>query len=720
MATLVLSAVGTALGGPFGGALGGLLGQPIDQVLLRSGARHGPRLGDLSVQTSSYGTPIPQVFGRMRVAGTVVWATDLKEEESIEGGGKSSPEGTASAYSANIAVALSSRPIRTVKRIWADGKLIRGEAGDFKVKTKFRLLTGDEDQEIDPLIGSVETVSKTPAYRGIALAIFEEFQLAEFGNRIPALSFEVEADETPVLVGQLLAESSGGLIGVGGPGTLAGFAAHGSSIAEALRPLIETFDVVLDEREGQLKGPAPSSAIAVGEDELGCAIDEEPKPRLEHRRDPSSALPASRTLIYYDPERDYQAGQMRASGGGLGHRDERMDLPAVVTAEQARQLVERGLARRYAETDGVKAWLPPARISLRPGDVIRLPGTFRPLTVQSVTIEGFAVGVEARPAATVDAELPADPGRSVSEPDLIIGRTDPFLIELPAMGDAPEAGPRIAVAASNIGRWKPVPVELVAGSDVQASMALTRRAIAGRAISVLPASVPAILDDLSGVTVQLTNPDDILFNADQDALMAGANLAMLGDELLQFGRAQQVGPGAFRLTKLLRGRRGTEWAAFRHEVADAFVMIEPARLSLVDLPAYQVGSVVKCTSFGIGDAAPLPNAERLVSGEAMRPPSPCHLRLWRDGATLHAGWIRRTHRGWSWADGLDAGSDDFPERYRITLTGPRGAIALETSTPLASFEFAAIPANPGETIDVRVAMIGPMALSRDARASFTI
>ena len=43
------------------------------------GPRTGPRLGDLSVQTSSYGTPVPRIYGTMRVAGTVVWATELKE-----------------------------------------------------------------------------------------------------------------------------------------------------------------------------------------------------------------------------------------------------------------------------------------------------------------------------------------------------------------------------------------------------------------------------------------------------------------------------------------------------------------------------------------------------------------------------------------------------------------------------------------------------------------
>ena len=161
MATLVLTAVGTALGGPIGGALGSLVGQSIDQQLFGPGLRKGPRLGDLSIQTSSYGSPVPRLYGTMRVAGTVVWATDLKEEETVEGGGKGSAEFIAYRYSASFAVALSSRPVISVKRIWADGKLIRGAAGDFKVRTEFRLANGSEDQAVDPLMRSSRSTQST-------------------------------------------------------------------------------------------------------------------------------------------------------------------------------------------------------------------------------------------------------------------------------------------------------------------------------------------------------------------------------------------------------------------------------------------------------------------------------------------------------------------------------------------------------------------------------
>jgi hypothetical protein len=184
MATLVLTVVGGAVGGPIGAALGAALGRSVDGSLFRGKGRQGPRLTELAVQTSSYATQIPRLFGRMRVAGSVIWATDLIEARSTDSAGKGQPSVTRYSYSANFAVLLSGRPIRGVRRIWADGKLLRGAAGDWKTQTGFRLHPGGEDQQPDPLIAAAEGAGLAPGHRGCAYVVFEGVQLADFGNRI--------------------------------------------------------------------------------------------------------------------------------------------------------------------------------------------------------------------------------------------------------------------------------------------------------------------------------------------------------------------------------------------------------------------------------------------------------------------------------------------------------------------------------------------------------
>src|SRR5690606_23024777 len=153
--------------------------------------REGPRLQDLSVQSSAYGVTVPLIYGRTRVAGNVIWSTGLKERrtEEKQGGGKRGSVTTVSyIYSASFAVALSGRPIHSVGRVWAGGKLIRGTAGQLSVAGKMRVYTGHEAQLPDPLIEAAQGVGQAPAYRGLAYAVLEDLALADFANRIPLLT----------------------------------------------------------------------------------------------------------------------------------------------------------------------------------------------------------------------------------------------------------------------------------------------------------------------------------------------------------------------------------------------------------------------------------------------------------------------------------------------------------------------------------------------------
>ena len=156
MATLVFSAIGTLIGGPVGGAIGAYIGQQVDSAIIGGPNVQGPRLNDLSVSTSSYGAAIPRHFGQMRVAGSIIWATDLAEHAQTQGGGKGSTSVTSYSYTSSFAVALSSRPLKGIGRIWADGVLLRGAAGDLKVGGALTFYPGDHSQMPDPTIAGNE------------------------------------------------------------------------------------------------------------------------------------------------------------------------------------------------------------------------------------------------------------------------------------------------------------------------------------------------------------------------------------------------------------------------------------------------------------------------------------------------------------------------------------------------------------------------------------
>lgn len=304
MATLLLTAVGSAIGGPIGAAIGAMAGQRVDQALLGPKGRQGARLADLAVQASTYGASIPRLYGRMRVSGTVIWATDLREERQKVSQGKGRPKATVYSYSASFAVLLSARPIRGIGRIWADGTLLRGAAGDFKIETGFRFQSGAPDQPVDPLIASVEGAA-TPAYRGRAYAVFEDMALESFGNRIPNLSFEVLADDGPVAVADVLVDLAGGDVDAAYSRTLDGYVADGASVAAALAPLNDIAALDWTDRGTALHvGRSDFPIIVVAEEDLGAAIDLNGGPRLRQKRGAADSLPSRLELAFADPSRD--------------------------------------------------------------------------------------------------------------------------------------------------------------------------------------------------------------------------------------------------------------------------------------------------------------------------------------------------------------------------------------------------------------------------------
>jgi hypothetical protein len=403
---------------------------------------------------------------------------------------------------------------------------------------------------------------------------------------------------------------------------------------------------------------------------------------------------------------------MRASGGTGGTRGERVELPAVMTGDRAKALVEEALARKWRSGDRLRLNLGPSRISMRPGQALQLAGQAAFWVVTSVTIEGLKVAIEAEHASAMLESLPADPGRATTSPDQPIGRTELALFEAPAAGDQPSEFPIVQAAGSSAGGWKSVPLEWKLGSEALPGSAIQRRAVLGHAITILPERAPLVLDGLSTVTVRMADDAAALFHCDDDGLMAGANLAMLGNELIQFGRAEELEPGTYRLSRLLRGRRGTEWAAAGHEIGEPFCLVDQA-VRPIELSPAAAGSMLTAIAHGIGDAAPLPRAERLVSGEAMRPPSPCHLAGWVSGGLLRAEWVRRSHRGWAWLDEVGVADDSFSEAYRVTVEGPNGSVIIETQQPALSLSSTELPAAAGEAIRLSVVTIGPKAVSRD-------
>lgn len=207
-----MSTLGQALGGLVGGAIGFFVGGPTGalygaQIGMTAGGLldpqkiKGPRLEDLSFQSSTYGAFVPRLYGTIAVSGNVFWlnADKLNETEKTTSG-KGGPQITTYTYSATFAVGLCEGPIAGLRRLWIGSDLIYdAESDDLETivesrrrAREFTLYLGTDTQEADPLIQADRGVDNVPAYRGLAYIVFHDLALEKYGNSLVGAQVRAE------------------------------------------------------------------------------------------------------------------------------------------------------------------------------------------------------------------------------------------------------------------------------------------------------------------------------------------------------------------------------------------------------------------------------------------------------------------------------------------------------------------------------------------------
>jgi len=703
MATLVLSALGTVIGGPIGGSIGALIGQQVDARIFAPKGREGPRLKDLTISTSSYGQPIPRQFGRMRVAGTVIWSTDLVESKRKEKGRKGQPSTTVYAYSASFAIALSSTPIDRIGRIWADGNLLRGAQEDLKVGGTMRIYRGFGDDPVDPLIAAAKG-ALAPAFRDCAYVVFENLELGDYGNRIPALSFEIFADggDETVTLAQLV--PSAVLPPAEPPLAQArGFADEGGALAATLAAIDQVIPLVCTSgHEGLTLATRaqPMGPVMTLPDQLARDDRDRDEARIKQRAGLPARTPAA--LRYYDEERDYQAGVQRASGTRQAGRELMIDLPATLTADGARQLANDGANRSRWQHETVTWRIGELDPRLIPGSILRLPDTPGYWLLRSW--EWLDRGVELeleRLAPSGGAPRASDPGENLAPVDQPMPATGLAAFEVPPEAGANPVQPLIFAAASAAnGAWRGAALYAVQGTAlVDLGSTGSQRAVTGTLEAPLGPSSAMLLEPGAEAVVALVAEDLDLLDTDRDGLAAGANRMLIGGELVQFLHAEPLGAGRWRLAGLLRGRGGTEpAAALGHAAGTAAVLIDDSLVPLdpVLVPPLAT-SRIAALSTGDSEAVIVPLAN---AGLSRRPLCPVHPRAMRaaDGTTTYR-WTRRARGQYRWEDSVEVPLIEEREAY-LAGFGPAAAphAVWQTERPalaLTSAESAALVAAHG-------------------------
>ncbi len=688
MASLILTAVGTAIGGPVGGALGAVIGRAVDQQVFGLGSREGPRLRELSVTTSSYGQPIPRQFGQVRTAGTIIWSTDLIENKESNGGGKGGGSTTSYSYSASFAVAVSSTPLAAIGRIWADGTLLRGTAGDLKVEGIMRSYLGAGDQAADPLIEAAQD-GIAPAFRDLAYVVFENLDLSSFGNRIPALTFEVfgeQADSAgaPVTLKQLAPDTVEPVAGNGLEGLL-GLSDEGGAIGNLVTTLSAIYPIACaTTADGATLGL--ESSMSERSVELPEQLHSTGHATSDRTATASDGIPFA--LRYYDHARDYQPSVQRASARRYPGRELMLDLPATMASAEARSLVTQQANRSQWKAGSRILRIAALDPDMKPGCNISIPdrpGDWR-LKSWEWDEQGIALTLE-RMSPLSELVLAGDTGSFIEPVDHQPGPTTLKVFEAPPLTSAVvESSMVLAAASAESDAWRGAALYSSSGLGLERAASLgPARSLIGTLVEPLASSSGMLFEPDSEMLVELVAEDLAPLDTTMVGLANGTNRVLVGGEVLQFLRATPVSSRQWRLCGLLRGRGATEGRALSGHEAGADVVFLDESLVTLSTTITQSQIAEEWVAIGLGDSEPA-TSSLVNSGLSTRPPAPVHPQANRqpDG-TLVCTWVRRARGQWLWAESLELPLVEQEESYLIGY-GYEDAPIASWRSPTPSFE----------------------------------
>ena len=404
----------------------------------------------------------------------------------------------------------------------------------------------------------------------------------------------------------------------------------------------------------------------------------------------------------------------RAARPGAGSQEARVELPAAIDAGTAKTIAEEALARMDAERERRSVALGWDALGVRPGARVTIEGVPGLWRVDRWALEAMVVTLDCVALAPGTMAAEASGGRVLPAPDVPLGATILHVFELMPLDGSLASTPRLAIAAAGTEPgWRRAALltSLDGGARWAAAGATALPAVIGSIVEA-PGTGPAGLADWANhIDVELAHAAMTLSDADAILLDSGANLAMAGDELIQFAIAEPLGANRWRLSGLWRGRRGTEAAIGLAVTGDRFVLIEAEALAGVELPLEALGGTASVLAQGPGDAVGV-ETDSAISGCSVVPPSPVHLRATRnEGGGADLVWVRRSRSGWRWIDGVDAPLGEESERYRVTIAPVGGSVrSVETVAPAAALSAEDL----ADGVSVTVRQIGAHGLSPPA------
>lgn len=681
----------------------------------------GGRVDENRIIGSRYGESIPIVLGRFRLPLNIVWTAPLREERvetTQEGGGKGGGGGVSMTtvsynYYATFAGIFAKTPTEQpeqsrVLRIWMDKKLVwetpegqRGLSGDLVGGGSFEFLDGNEDQQPSAIMQGVLGVGNTPGYRDRMMLVFSELPVNDYGARIPTIEVEMSSGgvemgasvagviraicneagvdpDTAVDVSEVNRDVYGAKIS-NGP---AGRVLEDMLLTLGLQSTLTETGISFRPIEQPVAAEIPQGDIIGGSFKV-TRVREDDLPRLV-------------VINHIDPARDYLSNSQQEKRQTVRSKQILSLAPTLaMEATEAAQSANALLYRAWtARTRYGPFSLPRKYLYLEPGDVIgvTVDGVRHLIRIIKLNLGAnlrLEIDGEAYDASVLTGVAVGAPGTFPGQGLPSFGTTVFRMIDIPNWEETRINTPGFYVAATGTGpAWRHAVVqESIDGETWNSVGNLSVYSILGNAVNALPAP-PAATGHYTWDRVNTVDVDVVkgsLSSATESQLYNGANLALLGDEIIQFATATLIAPKRYRLSNLLRGRRNTEGKMATHTAAESFALLDS---SLLFVPVSS-GSLNASRSYRI---VPIGSDQQTTttfatSGLNAYPFSPVDVKATRTGGAgsdIAVAFTPRSRIGTELPNDGELLSDQSPEEYVIEVRTPDVANTLKRAVVVSS------------------------------------
>jgi hypothetical protein len=402
-------------------------------------------------------------------------------------------------------------------------------------------------------------------------------------------------------------------------------------------------------------------------------------------------LPQKISLSYIDRAQNYDLVTVEATRQVTDTREQvNFSLPIVLSNSESLKIAEITLYNAWQERINYQLTLPPKYAYLEPTDIIEVKVrgvSHRMRIIKADMVRSGMMKVVAVSFNMVTYDFYRNtnyllPSYELPKP---ISDTIMELIDAPPLPNDEanaEGILRIAVTGSS-SNWQGAAIyqSIDNNEDYRLLGTAAIPSIAGVSLEPLPPASPLIFDYGSTITVQLFA--GTLTSVTESALLNGVNAALIGDELIQFQKAELIGNNRYALSKLLRGRQGSEWAIDTHKAGESFILLN-SRLITCKLSSELIGKAISYKAVSIGKTlAEVEPVTFIYNAKRLKPFAPVSLRTMQDSeGNICISWIRRSRINNSWWNHADVPLGEEQELYQIEIrSGDTLLRAIEANIP---------------------------------------